>query len=175
MSEQVKDPFLTRLLKWLFIGIIGVLGLGVLAVVIGAFSDYGRRPSAHDIAAVDGGGASQHNDSPARQAEVVEVFRTTAAQLHADYEANEVAADERMKGKLVEVSGRVMSIEKDFTDAIVVQLRTDNQFIGARMRMDDSQKSVAMNLQKGAQVTVVCKRMARIIGTPAGSACTFKR
>lgn len=160
MSEQVKDPFLTRLLKWLFIGIIGTLGLGVLVGVIGA---------------VSGGGGSSRTDSPARQQPAaVEVFSTTATQLHADYEANEVAADERMKGKLVEVSGRVMSIEKDFTDTIVVQLRTDNQFMGARMRMDDSQKSVAMRLQKGAQVTVVCKRMARVVGVPAGYDCIFK-
>src|SRR6267143_79813 len=76
-----------------------------------------------------------------------ERYKTTAQQLFADYEANEVAADEKIKDKVIEISGTVESIRKDLTDSIVISLRTSNQFMPARLHVNDSQKQVAMALR----------------------------
>jgi hypothetical protein len=62
------------------------------------------------------------------------VFTTSAKQLFKAYEENEVATDENMKGKLISVNGVVQSIDKDFTDSIIIGLQTDNQFILHELR-----------------------------------------
>ncbi|MCX0116691.1 OB-fold putative lipoprotein, partial [Escherichia coli] len=46
------------------------------------------------------------------------MYNTTARQLFKEYEENEVATDEQLKGKLIAVRGIVQSIDKDFTDSI---------------------------------------------------------
>ncbi|EHU9132986.1 hypothetical protein KZW37_002823, partial [Escherichia coli] len=94
-------------------------------------------------------------------------------QLFKAYDENEVATDEKMKGKLISVKGVVQSIDKDFTDSIIISLRTDNEFMPARMEMEDSEKSAAIALKKGQQVTVICERMSRIVGAPSGRDCVF--
>ncbi len=102
-----------------------------------------------------------------------EVYQTTARKLFNAYDENEVATDEEMKGKLVAVTGVVQSIDKDFTDSIIISLKTDNQFMPARLEVKDSEKNTALTLKKGKQVTIVCDRMSRIVGAPSGRNCTF--
>lgn len=67
------------------------------------------------------------------------------------YEENEVATDENMKGKLISVNGVVQSIDKDFTDSIIIGLQTDNQFMPARMEMENSEKATAVALKKDSR------------------------
>lgn len=102
-----------------------------------------------------------------------ETFRTTAQQLFAAYESNEVATDEKMKGMQIEVSGSVQSIDKDFTDSIVLNLRTSNEFMPARMGLKDSEKKAAVELAKGQKVVVLCQRMTRLVGSPSGADCVL--
>ena len=103
------------------------------------------------------------------------VFSTTAQQLADDYERNEVAADDAMKGHIIHVSGRIQAIDKDFTDDVIVNLRTSNEFMPARMQMIDEEKPAAARLSKGQNVEVECDRMARVVGSPSGRNCHFVR
>jgi hypothetical protein len=115
------------------------------------------------------GGAS----SPATPPVPKEVVKISAGQLFAAYEDNEVATDERLKGKIVEVSGTVQAIDKDAFDNILINLKTSNQFMPAHMKMDDGEKAKAIALKKGAKVAIQCQKMIRMIGTPYGSDCQF--
>lgn len=54
------------------------------------------------------------------------------------YDENEVAADEKIAGWKVEVTGVVQSIDKDFTGSIVVLLKSDNNFMPARFGMEET-------------------------------------
>jgi len=119
--------------------------------------------------------SSQANESTSAKASSSQktVYQTTARKLYNDYDENEVAVDEQLKGKDVAVTGIVQSIDKDFTDSIIISLKTDNQFMPARMDMKDSQKTTAMSLKKGNQVVIVCEKMSRIVGAPSGRDCTF--
>jgi len=67
--------------------------------------------------------------------------RVTATQLFADYEANEVSADEKDKGKAVLVSGTIENIGKDLLDTLYVTLKTDNPIIGVQCACSDEHRS----------------------------------
>lgn len=107
------------------------------------------------------------------EAEANKPYETTAKKLFAEYEANEVATDERIGKKPVLISGTVTSIDKDFTNNIIIKLGTSNQFMSAMMRMEDSEKEKAMSLSKGQNVRILCKNMSRLIGSPSGRRCVF--
>lgn len=102
-----------------------------------------------------------------------EIVKIDAKTLFSTYEDNEVAADESFKEKLIEVSGKVQSIDKDAFDSIVINFKTDNEFMPAHMKLEDSEKATAMALKKGVKATVRCEKMARIMGSPYGSDCRF--
>lgn len=146
-----------KLIKWIFYIFVGFMVLGYFASKNGPSSS-----------TKSSGNAEAQETTPKQ-----EVFNTTARQLFKAYDENEVATDEQMKGKLVAVKGVVQSIDKDFTDSIIISLKTDNEFMPARMQVEDSGKDKAMALKKGQQITVICKRMSRVVGSPSGRDCEF--
>lgn len=160
-----------KALKW---GVAIIFGLGMLTIIIGGST---QKKQTEPAAAADQVRESTPPPAPtkasAEQAKLI--YKTTAQQLARDYRDNEVAADEKMKGRLIEVSGTVQSIDKNFTDSIIIALRTGNEFMAAHMNMDDSEKDKAMILKRGAKVVIRCERMSRTMGSPYGSGCTFQK
>lgn len=75
----------------------------------------------------------------------------TAKNLTANYEANEVKADENYKGKTFYVEGTVTDIKKDILDDIYVVLEGNEMFRDVQCFFDD--KNTASQLQKGMRVT----------------------
>ncbi|RRZ95797.1 hypothetical protein [Erwinia sp. 198] len=150
-----------KVVKWVFFIIVAL-------IVVRALTGPGEQSKGAANA-----GQAQQGGTAAASSPQKEVYRISATKLFKDYEANEVATDEAMKGKLIAVTGTVQSIDKDFTDAIIIRLKTPNQFMAASMEMQDSEKNTALTLKKGSQVEVVCQRMSRIIGTPSGRRCVF--
>lgn len=142
-----------KLFKWIGIALLVLFVIGLVS---------GKK---------EGGGSG--GAGPQASAAPKPIHSTTAQALFADYEANEVATDERMKGMLVEVTGTVQSIDKDFTDSIVLALQTSNQFMPARMGLNDAEKPKAIQLSKGAKVVVLCERMSRVVGSPSGRNCSL--
>jgi hypothetical protein len=106
-------------------------------------------------------------------AAATDVYRTTAEELFRNYEANEVATDEKIKGRIVEISGTVGSIGKDFTDSVVIGLATSNRYRTAHMFMKTTQRRQAAELSQGMEVTIRCKTMHRILLSPSGGDCEF--
>lgn len=148
-----------------------VLYIIVALVVIGYFAD-DKKDSTANTANTSNTSTSSES-TPAVAAPAKEVYKTTANALFKDYDDNEVAADEKMKGKTIEVSGTVQSIDKDFTDSIIVRLKTSNEFLPAMMGIQDSEKSTALALKKGQKVVITCERMTRVMGAPSGRDCVF--
>lgn len=74
-----------------------------------------------------------------------------APNLTANYEANEVKADENFKGKSFYVEGVVRDIKKDIMGDIYVILEGDQMFRDVQCYFDD--KNTASQLQKGMRVT----------------------
>ena len=72
------------------------------------------------------------------------------------YESNEVAADERYKGKVLEVSGVVNAVKKDILDTMYIELKGGGEFElrGVQCYFDDSHTNSLSNLSKGQWVTI---------------------
>lgn len=153
-----------RFLKW-------VLYIIVALMVIGYFVGNDKKPTTQSSPATESAEPAAVAASPKQTPSQKEVFKTTASKLFNLYEENEVAADEQMKGQLIQVSGAVDSIDKDFTDSIIVRLKTANEFMPASMEVEDSEKSKALKLKKGNKIVITCEKMSRVMGSPSGRDC----
>ncbi|MCG3100487.1 OB-fold putative lipoprotein [Enterobacter sp. DRP3] len=101
------------------------------------------------------------------------IYRTTAKALAELYSANEVAADDKIGGRKVEVTGTVQDITKNFANDVVLKLASGNRFMPVSLSMADSEKTKASKLIKGQKIAVTCEKMQLFIGAPSGGNCTF--
>ncbi|WP_052325955.1 OB-fold protein [Pectobacterium brasiliense] len=101
------------------------------------------------------------------------VYQTTAKSLTTLYRENEIAADDKIGKRKVEIIGVIQQIRKDFKDDVVIELQTGNQFRPVRLSMDDGERSKAAKLKKGQKTTITCDKMMLLIGSPSGSNCKF--
>ncbi len=151
-------------LKWSMYCLVALL-------VIVFFFGEDKKSAKQQAVILEGGNSLAKNDgdvlpeAPALKISVLELFN--------GYEENEVAMDERINGRILEVSGTIHSIDKDFSDAIVIKLRTSNEFMSASMRINDEEKDKAMRLKKGTQIKLRCPSMSRLMGSPSGRNCSI--
>ncbi|HBW4556363.1 TPA: hypothetical protein ME554_002880 [Klebsiella pneumoniae] len=101
------------------------------------------------------------------------IYRTTAKALAELYSANEVAADDKIGGRKVEMTGTVQGITKNFANDVVLKLESGNRFMPVSLSMADSEMAQASKLKKGQKITVTCEKMQLFIGAPSGGNCTF--
>jgi hypothetical protein len=88
-----------------------------------------------------------------------------ATDLQADYQKNEVAADEKYKGKRVRVVGQLDAIEKDAFDDMIVRVKAPPSLLGVHATMRADQKSKVVALQKDQVVAVECTGRGFVLGT----------
>jgi hypothetical protein len=99
------------------------------------------------------------------------IVSVRAADLFREYADNEVATDNRLKGKIVEIIGTVESINKNAFDHIYVLLVTPNQFMSASIHVLQSEEQKMASLRKGQIVIFRCPKMQRWAGSPSGDDC----
>lgn len=98
-----------------------------------------------------------------------------AQALYDAYEANEVAADEKYKGKLLLVAGKVGGVSKDFMDDVVIHLDVESKALGDIMAgMAGSEKAKAAALSKGERVALRCSGAGRIMDSPSLRGCRIE-
>ena len=75
------------------------------------------------------------------------------------YEGNEVGADNKYKGNIIQVTGIISSVKKDIMDNLYVTLGTGAQFQIPEIQafFDDSMNAQLGQLNKGSKLTVVCR------------------
>lgn len=93
-------------------------------------------------------------------------MEVTAATLFADYKANEVAADNKYKGRALKVSGTIGSISKDVMDEPYITLIAENEFETVQASFSKSALPSLSKLHKGDGVTVTCKGNGMILTSP---------
>jgi hypothetical protein len=140
--------------------LIGFFGGVALIFVIGAISDKTPAPS----------GVTNPQPYVPPQKEIV---TATAQELFDAYESNEVATDIRLKGKIIQISGRVQSIDKSVFDAMFVSLETRNQFMPTKVRPNKQDESKIAALRRGQNVVFRCQRIQRWVGSPMGEDCVL--
>jgi hypothetical protein len=87
------------------------------------------------------------------------VMQVNIRDILSAYEGNEVGADNKYKGNIIQVTGIIGSVKKDIMDNLYVTLGTGAQFEIPVIQafFDDSMNSQLGQLRKGSKLTVVCK------------------
>ena len=117
--------------------------------------------------------SAQATEQPTQVAQAA-VVTMTPAQLYQRYSANEVATDQAIAGRVIQITAPVKSIDKDFTDSAILHFATTgDEFQEMGVTLEDSQKPQAAKLSQGQVVTVQCKTMRRIVQSPMGGHCVF--
>lgn len=99
-------------------------------------------------------GGSVETDAGAKKvASEAAAYSLSADQLYSEYDANQVAADTKYKGKIVSISGSISDIGKDVTDTAFVIIGGTGMLNGAQCMFPKGQESLLGNLSKGQQVT----------------------
>jgi predicted RNA-binding Zn-ribbon protein involved in translation (DUF1610 family) len=76
-------------------------------------------------------------------------------QLYKDYQDNEVRADNQYNGKLLKITGTVLTITKDFFDQPFIILDSGNTFTGIQVYFKRSEQKKLADLSVGQTVTVI--------------------
>ena len=77
----------------------------------------------------------------------------SASKLYKEYNENEIAADEKYKGKIIEVTGVIRDIGNDIMDNAYITL-VGNEYFGD-IQCYFNEKSVVAKLSKGKKITVI--------------------
>lgn len=145
MTEEVpkaKKPIYKRWWVW-------VLGIIVLFIIISAASG-GSGESTKN-------GESSSTDKESQSQPAPAAIKVDAKKLSADYEANEVAADNQYKGKVVEISGTIKDIGKDILDSPYVSFENGNSIFGVQCMFDKSDSNALASLSKTQKIILAGK------------------
>ncbi len=100
-------------------------------------------------------------------------YRLSANQLYSEYEANEVAADSKYKGRVVVVSGTIQDIGKDIMDDAYIVIGGEGFLDGVQCMFTKGQQSSVARLSKGQHVTVKGEVSGKMFGNVLVNKCTF--
>jgi hypothetical protein len=127
---------------------LGLAGAGAFALMVLACCG--------GLAVMSGGKGGHQSHSASAEVQDNPAIKVDAVCLFDDYEANEVSADEKYKGKVLEVSGVVVSIGKDLFDTIYVTLMVGGEFQLMKVQcfFGNESKAEAAKLSKGQRVVV---------------------
>lgn len=137
-NQSTKKSLLKKWWVWVLIILVGVGLIGTIG----------------DSDSLSSDTAGERTTASVREESVLIV---TAFKMAADYKANEVAADAKYKGKLVEISGTVDTIGKDVIDTPFIAFATENQYeIINRIQcmFGSNDVEVLSSISKGQKITL---------------------
>ena len=140
-------------------GCLKVAGVGLGALVVLGV-----------IGTLAGGGGA---DAPGTEASSAPALAISARDLHAAFDANEVAAKARFDGQRLAVTGTISSISLDFMDRPVVALETANQFQAVQATFAKDAAAATGALAKGQEITVTCGSVTEVVGVPVLGDCAL--
>jgi hypothetical protein len=168
--------------KWLMgLGVVVVVGLAVLAGV-GVIRAVGNSKGAETTQPAedqrfeklakfllfdDLQSALMDNEAVFSKDAAMHVFgigmAVSAQKLSADYEANEVAADQKYKGAPLLIMGTISGIRKDFVDTPYVSLVGDGYLHDVQAGFGSKTTGTLAKLAKGQKMVIVCDAGEQIV------------
>ena len=97
--------------------------------------------------------ASLEDDAPSIDSNTNPVLTVNSKNLYNDYNNNEIAADDKYKGKIIQVKGTIRDIGNDIMDEAYVTLIGDEFFGDVQCFFTD--KSYLVDVKKGQNINVV--------------------
>lgn len=98
-------------------------------------------------------------------AEEKNIIRITAPKLVEEYDANEIAADEKYKGKTLQVKGIVEEIGKDLLGNMYIALRGDGLLLSVACFFEDDYAKQLAKISKDQRLTIegVCDGLMMVV------------
>ena len=157
-----------KLLLW-------VVGIFVGLVVIGALfggDNKGSAPANQSNAPAP----AQSNGATPAPTPAPAAVSVTATELTKAYKDNEIAANDKFKGKQLMVSGKIESIEAGITDKpeLVLAANVDYGMSNPRATLADSDLDKAKSLKKGQNIKMLCVGNSEVAGTPMLEDCKIQ-
>lgn len=164
--------------KWWVIAI----GVIILIGIIGNSSEdknktqtaqeQGQQPVQPTATAPD----NKKEEKPAEPTKLVPQVTVTSANISKEYTENEVAADEKYKGKIIEISGKVYSIDNGISDNEIIIRLSDGKYDinNSWCYMKESEREKAIALKKGQQVTLIGTGDSATMSSPVLKDCVVK-
>ncbi|MFA5993655.1 MAG: hypothetical protein WC823_01705 [Parcubacteria group bacterium] len=161
-----------------------ILGIIVLGIIGSAGSDNGQKVAStpSDTKANVPKANNEEKTTPADVAKPAEPQKTvpqvtvTSATISKDYSENEVSADAKYKDKLIEISGKIVSVSNGTFDSEMVVKLSDGQYdiSGAMCYMKTSERDKVLAFKKGQQVSLIGTGNSSTIGSPILKDCVIK-
>ena len=99
------------------------------------------------------GVASLEDDAPSIDSNTKPVLTVNSKNLYNDYNNNEISADDKYKGKIIQVKGTIRDIGNDIMDEAYVTLIGDEFFGDVQCFFSD--KSYLVDVKKGQNINIV--------------------
>ena len=90
------------------------------------------------------------------------------------YSANEAAAQLKYGSTPLRVSASINSIDLGFDDKPYLVLNGGDMFNNPQAKLDEASQAKAGSLAKGGKVTLVCRSVSELAGTPMLDDCTLQ-
>ena len=126
------------------LGFIGLMALGAVA------EEFGK---GHESPKTESCQSTGKSPSPEPQAETYSLFN--ARDLNRAYQENEVAADEKFKGKQLAIDGVVGEISKDFMDNLYVVIPAGEMLEDIHAYFETQEKGQLAQLKRGQRIRVL--------------------
>lgn len=166
-NAQTKKPWYK---KW------WVITIAVLAVLYAIGSGGDEDTKTADDNQSEPKAAVEEAKKPVEPEKTTPDILVTSANLSKEYSENEVAADQKYKDKLVEISGKITSVDNDtFDDGMIVRLSDGKYDVNnAWCYMKESERDKVLAFKKGQQVTLIGKGDSATLGSPVLKDCWVK-
>ncbi len=119
-------------------------------------------------------GSSESEKNTATTRSQTASYNLTADQLSKEYEANEVAADNKYKGQVVVVSGSIKDIGKDILDDPYVVIGGLGFLDGVQCMFSKSESSSIAALSKEQSIRIKGQVEGKLIGNVLLKSCSIQ-
>lgn len=118
--------------------------------------------------------ATTSETAPTAAAPTEKPLAVTATALFDDYQANEVSADDKYKGKRLRVVGQLASIDKNAVGGMVLEIKAGTSILAkVAAHVVDSEKEKVAGLAKNQIVAVECVGGTMVLKRPTLQNCTI--
>ncbi len=140
-TQPAKKKFYKR--WWFWVIVVVVL------FIIGASGSSNKNNTSNTA----GNQGSQQSSQPSPKEEAIKI---AAVKLSEEYKANEVAADSKYKGKILEISGIVDSIGKDILNVPYIALKSYEYAVIDKVQcmFSKNDESKLIDVAQGQQITL---------------------
>ncbi len=156
-----------KILKWVAIVFVALVVIGLI---------FGKDENKNSSSTPEPNNAVSDVSNETQQPEAIPPMEVTSEEILKAYKTNEIAANKKFKDQNLLVSGRIDSIEADFSDDPVIVFKTADQyeFLKPRASLAKDEQDKAAELAKGQDIKLLCSKISEVAGMPTLSECVIK-